>query len=289
MINWPNSLIKDLAEGRCVIFLGSGISSNSKDSLGNRPPTWYGLLDKANDRVTDSRKKRDIKKCLKRYDYLMACELIKKAMTEDRFNEFLVEEFQAPGFLPADIHKHIFRLDAPIVITPNFDKIYDTYVSAEAKGTIPVYTYDRGDIIGSIRSGKRIVLKMHGTIDDPGTLIFSKKDYALARIKYAPFYKLIESLILTKTFLFLGAGLSDPDIQLLLENYCFQYRNSRKHFFVIHEKEYADDALSIYEETLNLSFLKYKWSIRTKSYKDFLDSVANLADLVEDERSKPKI
>ena len=87
------------------------------------------------------------------------------------------------------------------------------------------------------------------------------------------------------TFLFLGAGLNDPDIQLLLENYNFQYDHTRSHFFVIHDKEYSDEELSVYASTLNLSFLKYNWNRRTKSHQDFLDSVKDLADRVEAKRS----
>lgn len=108
-----------------------------------------------------------------------------------------------------------------------------------------------------------------------------------ARNEYASFYKLLEALILTKTFLFLGAGLNDPDIQLLLENYSFQYGHTRKHFFVIHDKEYSDDEQSVYESTLNLKFLRYNWNNRTKSHQDLLDSVAELKALVEAEKSAP--
>ena len=284
MINWPDSLINDLVEGRCVVFLGSGISCNSKNIEGLKPKTWKEMLEKATNELTDTHKKKVIKTCLSRSDYLMACELVKVAMGDEQFKDFLRDEFQTPGFLPADIHKDIFKMDVPVVITPNFDKIYDTYVTTEAKGTIPVLNYDSDDIIDYIRTGKQIVLKIHGTIDERSKLIFSKKDYAKARITYANFYKLLEALILTRTFLFLGAGLNDPDIQLLLENYCFQYGNTRKHFFVIHEKEYSDEELNIYESTLNLSFLKYNWNNRVKSHQDFLNSVKELSSKVEERK-----
>lgn len=277
MINWPDCLIKDLVAGRCVIFLGSGISNNSKNEGGESPKTWRALLEKATDNIIDSKKKKVINAYLKRYDYLMACELVKTAMGDDNFSDFLREEFQTPRFLPAEVHKDIFNLDAPVVITPNFDKIYDTYVTQETGGTTAILSYNSDDIIDNIRSGKLTVLKIHGTIDERSKLIFTKKDYAKARNENVSFYKLLESLILTRTFLFLGAGLNDPDIQLLLENNNFQYAHTRKHFFVIHDKEYSEDELSIYESTLNLSFLKYDWNARTKSHQDFLDSIKDLS------------
>ena len=281
MINWPDSLIDDLVKGRCVVFLGSGVSSNAQNAAGARPKTWRALLEDANGRIADMAKRKVISDCLARYDYLMACELVKRAMGEDTFKDFLRDEFQTPRFIAAEVHKDIFKLDAPVVITPNFDKIYDTYVTTEAVGTIPILSYNSNSIIDNIRSGTPIVLKIHGTIDDRNNLIFSKKDYAEARSKHAPFYKLLESMILTKTFLFLGAGLNDPDIQLLLENYSFQYGHTRKHYFVIHNQEYSDDELAVYSETLNLTFLKYEWKKRVKSHQDFLDSIHDLVAQVE--------
>lgn len=285
MISWPENLVKDIAEGRCVVFLGSGISSNSQNASGARPKTWRALLEAASNTLADSSKKKSIRACLNRYDYLMACELVKTAMGDDSFSDFLRDEFQTPRFEPADVHKDIFKLDAPVVITPNFDKIYDTYVTTETGGTTPILNYYSNDIIDNIRNGKLVVLKIHGSIDERSRLIFTKKDYAQARNENVSFYKLLEALILTKTFLFLGAGLNDPDIQLLLENYNFQYGHTRSHFFVIHENEYSDEELSVYESTLNLTFLKYNWSKRAKSHQDFLDSIKDLVTRVEAKRS----
>ena len=284
MINWPNSLIDDLVAGRCVVFLGSGVSNNSVNDAGKRPKTWRALLETANASVADVNKRKVIKKCIDRYDYLMACELVKKALGDNNFSDFLRDEFQTPGFHHAAIHDDIFKLDAPVVITPNFDKIYDNYASNASAGTVSVLNYFSADIIDNIRSGRLTVLKMHGTIDERSKLIFTKKDYAESRNTFVSFYKLMEALILTRTFLFLGAGLNDPDIQLLLENYCFQYGHSRKHYFVIHKNEYSADELDVFRSTMNLEFLQYEWSNRTKSHQDFLDSVRDLSIKVNSKR-----
>ena len=49
-------------------------------------------------------------------------------------------------------------------------------------------------------------------------MIFTHKQYSNARCNYSSFYKLIDSLILTHTFIFLGCAIDDPDIELTLEN-----------------------------------------------------------------------
>lgn len=35
MINWPEALVEAIARRRCVLFLGSGISANSKIAVEN--------------------------------------------------------------------------------------------------------------------------------------------------------------------------------------------------------------------------------------------------------------
>lgn len=73
---------------------------------------------------------------------------------------------------------------------------------------------------------------MHGTIDAPNELIFSLKDYAVARTEHAIFYRVIESLLMTKTFIFIGAGINDPDVNLLLENNASMYQTAPEHFLL---------------------------------------------------------
>jgi hypothetical protein len=45
MVNWPQSLVIELAERRCTIVMGAGASAGSISQDGNRhPPTWRQLL-----------------------------------------------------------------------------------------------------------------------------------------------------------------------------------------------------------------------------------------------------
>jgi hypothetical protein len=170
MINWPDSLIKDLALRKCILVLGAGISMNSINAHGQRPKTWAQFLSDAINALPSKPQKSALKKLLKANDYLTACEILKTVMGRARFVDLLQNEFHAPGFEPADIHKIIFKLDSKIVITPNFDNIYDRYASTESSGTIMVKRYNENDVAESIRLNKRIIIKNHGTIEAPNQL-----------------------------------------------------------------------------------------------------------------------
>lgn len=281
MICWPKSLISDLARRRSVLFLGSGISKNAKNATGMHPKDWGEFLQEGASKISSGSKKALIIKCIKNGDYLLACELLKKIMGRDDFVHLLKDEFLTPKFESAKIHEDIFLLDSRIVITPNFDKIYDVYADKESKGSIVIKNYYDDDIADHIRQRERLILKIHGSITTPDKLIFSRTDYSEARISYKHFYSILEALIATHTFIFLGAGLNDPDIKLLLEDYSFRYQNSQKHLFILPKQSLDKEILKIHEENMNLKIITYD---NKNNHQELLDSIEDLVKLVDVER-----
>lgn len=282
MINWPREIIEDLARRRCVLFLGSGVSANSKNAAGVHPKTWRKFLEEGINRIEMKSRKEIIKQHIRNRNYLMACELLRKFLGNNDFNRLLNDEFLTPQFLSADIHKDIFQLDTRIVVTPNFDKIYDGYASNESHNTVAIKNYYDPDVARSLRENQRVILKMHGTIDTPDRLIFTQMDYAKARNLQSNFYLLLNALLLTQSFLFIGAGLDDPDIKLLLENYSYQFQYSNSHYFVIPKEIYNSNELAAYEEIYKLKFLKYS---NADEHKELKDSVRELVKSVNDMRA----
>lgn len=282
MINWNENIVEDIARRKCVLFLGSGISLNAHNANGEKPPTWEEILEAGKNLITDKKLKKTIYKTIKNKNYLLACELIKRKLGDEEFINLMRDKFQRPAFKEAEIHKAIFNLDSRIVITPNFDKIYDVYADSISHGTFSKKSYTSEDIIDCLRNKDRLILKIHGDINEPQSLIFSKLDYVKARVKYSQFYKLLEALIITHTFIFLGTGLNDPDIQLLFENISFSYKTSRKHLFIIPKNSIPQDELAIYKETMNVNFIEYD---NRDEHKELLDSIKDLVSRVESKRT----
>ena len=157
-------------------------------------------------------------------------------MGRDQFNALVTNEFLTPRFSHAPIYEAIFDLDSRIVATPNFDKIYETFANHKAAGSIRIKHHYDADIAEAIRRSDRLILKIHGTIDSPNTMIFTRQEYAAARTKYQSFYSILEALALTHTFLFLGCGTNDPDLRLLLEDNFFRHASTSPHIFVLPRK-----------------------------------------------------
>lgn len=229
MINWDKNIVADIARRKCVLVLGAGISKNSRNNDGQAPKDWKEFLEYSAALIAKGKNKTRINNLIKSCDYLTACELIKNSLGRDEFCDLLKREFLTPRFKYAEIHEDIFLLDSRIIITPNFDKIYDLYAEKETQGTVITKAFYDEDIADCIRSEERLILKIHGTISTPDKVIFTRNDYAKARIKNKDFYRILDVLIVTHTFIFIGAGMNDPDIRLLLEDYAFRFEYKKKH------------------------------------------------------------
>lgn len=283
MITWPKDIVSDIARRRTVIFLGSGISKHSANAQGVSPKSWEEFLTSTLPQLNSAGSL--VKKLIKRFDYLTACEIIKNDIGADQFNTLLINEYLNPGYHSATIHEKIFRLDSRIVATPNFDKIYETYANHAASSSIRVKCQYDTDVAEAIRRSDRLILKIHGTIDTPTKMIFTRKEYAEARSKYRPFYNILEALALTHTFLFLGCGVNDPDVRLLLEDHFFRHSATRPHVMVLPNKELHQEELVVMESSMNLKVLTYD---KSGHHAKLLESLEILTNLVDIEREQLK-
>lgn len=259
MINWPEHLIEAIARRKCVLFLGSGISANAQNDQGITPPTWEkflnGILVRKQTELEPH--KSVIEQMLKQNDYLTACEIIVDTIGENDFGELAADEFRRPGYKPSEFHEAIYSLDSRLVLTPNIDKIYEQYAMNESHSTVVAKSYYEEDIAKYLRTSDYLIIRVHGHIDDVSKIIFTRKQYSLARCKYASFYRILEALILTHTFIFLGCGINDPDIQLVLENSNFLYPGCMPHYFVTARDTYSDETANSLLHNRNLKLITY--------------------------------
>ena len=283
IIDWPEKLVESIARRRSVIFLGAGISANSKNKQGKSPKTWKDFLVQVmgNGQLQEQDK---VSQLLNEKKYLLACEMIFDSIGEKSFYNAVLDEYLRPGYEPADIHRAIYGLDSKIVITVNVDKIYDNCVTKESNATAVIKRYYDEDLALFLRSNDYLLIKAHGTVDEPKKMIFTHAQYSEARCNYASFYKIIDSLILTHTFIFLGCGIDDPDISLLLENANFNYKSCPPHYFVTGENSSADTIQKILLANRNLEVLTYPK--KSGSHIELLNAITDLSSLVDEKRQK---
>lgn len=283
MIDWPNELVWDIAARRSVLFLGSGVSRNAENAQGVHPREWTSFLQHLASLIPLTSEQAEVIQCVNDADLLTACELARKYLSAPAFKTEMLKEFSGNGYRPAKIHDDLSLVDSRLVMTTNFDKLYENRANQLQDNTVIVKNYYDKDIADVFRRQDRVVLKVHGTIDAPDSTIFSRSQYAMARRNYGHFYQLLRGLFVTHTFVFLGASMRDPDMQLLLEDHAYQFEGARPHYMVMPENSARAGTLRVLEETMNLKALLYD---PANNHRILADSVAALVPQVEAARQE---
>jgi hypothetical protein len=218
---WPQVVLDQAASKSLVLVLGAGVSKNAVNGAGDTPPTWLTLLDQLTDVFATQGHKTYARKLVKQGKLLEAAELLRglaiEQGKEQDFLEQIIRSVDGPiadPFQPATIHNAILDLNPFTIVTTNYDRVLE-----RAAGTGYSYLSAKSDEIGrSVRVGRPIVIQMHGVVTEPPSIVLGRSDYTTLRRSGAHAFEVVEALFMTRTALFIGYSLSDPDIQLLLEN-----------------------------------------------------------------------
>ncbi|KTT68597.1 hypothetical protein SB18R_24100 [Pseudomonas oryzihabitans] len=281
MIDWPSTLINEIAKGRCVLFLGAGVSATASNPAGNRPPDWKTFLSAACSLVKDPTKRAAVDALISEGKLLVALQAIKDLSDQADYHAFLDSHFNSPHFEPSELHRIINALDARIVITTNFDKIYERYCFSAPGGmdAFKIIDYRAAILADELRSDTRLIVKAHGTIDKIEEMIFTKAQYHEAKRDYPRFYDVLRAIFLTNTIVFIGCGLEDPDILLLLEDVRISGRQSKPHYALIKQGKH-EFMIRDWRATYNIAVIEYG-----PDHDDLKGELQNLLDQVESARA----
>ena len=271
---WPESLIEELAARRCVLFLGSGISATASTEDGIKPKTWGQFIEgiKSIARNASEDDMKYINEQIKKEDYLLALQAIYDACIPADYVRYLKSEFMV-DFKPSKVHEFIRKIDSKVVITTNFDSIYDNLCKGS---TYSILDYEEAEsIVQTLKSPTNLIIKAHGTIQKPTKLIFTSSQYFKSQQENPVFYNILYSLFLTNIVVFLGYGLSDPDINLILQ-YLHKSACEASPHYLVKEKGTAPQLIKHWKETYNVQIIEYG-----DSYADLEPAIEELANKVD--------
>lgn len=112
-------------------------------------------------------------------------------------------------------YKELFSLAPQIIVTTNYDRIPDI----AGTGQYRTFTNNNSpECSRAILNGKKITFKMHGDISDQSSIVLKNSDYQKIINNNQNTRSLLQSLLSTRCFIFMGFSLSDPHINLILES-----------------------------------------------------------------------
>jgi hypothetical protein len=282
VITWPDTLVSEVARRRCAFFLGAGVSAAAVGLHGERPKDWKGFLTDACSLVSPQAKRSVINKLIKDRRYLLALQAIKTSVDGGDYHEFLNKNFNVPAYQPSKLHEIIYNLDSRIVITTNFDKIYEKYCLGISNEGFKVISYDMQSLGDELRSDTRVIIKAHGLIDNIQNMVFTRAEYHSMKQKHPSFYELLKAIFLLNTVIFIGCSLEDPDVVLLLEEVKITASGHRPHYILIRRGAHHEFSVRDWQQTYNVRALQYD-----VSHDNLIKDLETLRQKVEAVRAVP--
>jgi hypothetical protein len=281
-MDWDKSFVEELAARRCIIFMGAGASAGCKSLDGAKsPPDWEKLLKLLLAALPDGDDKIFALTKIDEKQYLEAAEVICSRISMPDFSSIIRSQFITPKYQASDLHKSILMLDPKVVVTTNYDDIYERYcANGDADAGYNVCRYYETHLVNDLRSPVRSIIKAHGCITNPSKAVLTKQQYFKARQEAPNFFKILDALFTTHTLFFVGYSLSDPDIQLLLENTNITAPSAHPHYAVIKQGSVHPALRSAAEKAYNLRFVEYG----PTGHQQLIDGLSDLANLVIEKR-----
>lgn len=216
------------------IFLGAGLSFGVdrgrvlfeyyKHDDNRRFPSWPWLIDRLKQQLLSNPvlepSKDSVEQFFAKEGALDCAELFRSYTHGPNYWDFLQRQF---GSKPDDVHhltrSHHALTHLPIrqIFTTNYDELIET--SYRVIG-IPIRVSSSSQEFMNHRAIRDThhLIKLHGTIDQPDTIVLTRSDYAKSRRERAEMFKYLTDQFEYASFLFIGFSLLDPNFNILFDD-----------------------------------------------------------------------
>lgn len=199
MTKLPSPLISDIADGRCLPFIGAGFSMNAKLADGEQMPGWHTLtsiLAEDAGMPSDADPLAVAERYEQRFGRVQLIEAIRIALHSDEVK-------------PGESQLAFADLPFDTLYTTNFDLLLEDAYTQRARP----YRSLVGELQMPFHSGRLSsnIIKMHGDLRHEEHIIVTERDYAQFLKRYPVVATHLSAMLITRTPLFIGYSLSDPD------------------------------------------------------------------------------
>jgi hypothetical protein len=253
----PPMLIDAVRRRECVLFVGAGLSQAAG------LPGWKGLFshifkwcDRNGITIAD---REALEELIRQGNLLLAAGIIKDDLGEELFRRLLVDIFDDPNFSPTATHMLLPKIPFTAVLTSNYDKLLETAYARHMMAPHVITHTSTAELMAALQGRRFYILKAHGTIDQAGTIILGNKSYRELMHGNEAYTEHLKTVFRTRTVLFAGFGLSDPDLKLLLDQeHVLAKGSANVHFALINNEEFNPLVKKELEKDYNIRLLPYE-------------------------------
>lgn len=199
--HFPKPALDDLVTGRWLPVIGAGMSLNAVVPSGKKMPLWGDLSKQLGDELPDFTSS-SVLDSISAYEHEFG-----RVHLIERLSDILHLEEAQPG----NAHKCFCMIAFDIVCTTNFDFLLERQYDLTPRYVYPVVEEEQLSI--NSRSAGTLLLKLHGDLRHPGRLIVTEADYDGFLPRYPLIATYLSNQLITKTAVFIGYSLEDPDFR----------------------------------------------------------------------------
>jgi len=263
-MNYPQKLLEEIRLGNVIPFIGSGVSIPSGF------PSWGKLINEVINLIEDE----SIKKSLQTkfsdgtLTSLETPEFVKLVEGNFSLKEHLGRVFRQPASTNI-FHKLIQQIPTNVYVTTNYDTLLEDM--CKENGVQYKLIWRDEQLLYFNEKAESQIIKMHGDAQNVDSIVFSKIEYDNYIQENSLLYCFIASLFVSRTFLFLGFSLNDPNIKGLLRKIKSDKTGiSPNHYAVLHKPQ--PDVVSTLKE-LGIKVIKIEGENRTESLSHWLQGL----------------
>ncbi len=280
---------------KLIVFVGAGVSCNVSNM-----PSWSALIQKMAESIKyskcDNCRKKDnhCHETCKFIDTFSPDEFLKIPQyvynkNKKQYQQIVKDNIQHDPTINAPLSNAIIDLVPAHIITTNYDKLLENCKSMQ-KDNYEVIIHDK-DLLSAEKN--KYIIKMHGDIDHPETIVLKEADYLEYTQKHVLIEMFIKSLLADHTILFLGYSLNDYNVKLIISwiNYIRSQnkaldKNTKFAYMVLDERKIAKNQLQYFESNnigvINLNKMPLIKSIPSDLTEDIGKRLYSFLRTIED-------
>jgi hypothetical protein len=199
--HFPKPVLDDLVNGKWLPVIGAGMSLNAVVPKGKKMPLWGDLGKALTDQLADY-SPSSVLDGISAYQHEFD-----RARLIEQLSEILLIRDAQPGLA----HKEFCTIPFDIVCTTNFDFLLERQYDATPHYVYPVVDEEQLSI--GVGNAGTLLLKLHGDLRHPSRLVVTEADYDGFLANYPLLATYLANQLITKTAVFIGYSLEDPDFR----------------------------------------------------------------------------
>lgn len=235
MINIPLGLREAIQADELVLFVGAGLSWNFKNKKNETLEGWTKMASSITSYLCDNGHiPENLKQACDTLGEIKTLEILEEREIGRReVGEFVKDYFTLGEGNDFSLHQKLFELSTKI-ITTNYDKAFEMAVpQLQSQKAYKGKDYE----LNGLKKDSVFLFKLHGCIEHLDSMVLFPSDYGKLynsnRREAEHTLSALRNLIFNKTFLFIGTGLGDPQINSFFEEIkIIQGPYNQKHYII---------------------------------------------------------